>query len=67
MDVKSLKLSDNIKHIKTGKIYFFTGIIKAKVDGCWCDMYQYLDVEAREYFCRFEHDFEGFVKVSVLS
>lgn len=67
MDVKTLKLAENIKHVKTGRIYFFTSAVKAKVDGVWCDMHQYLDVEARECFCRFEHDFGGFVRVSVLS
>ena len=67
MDVKNLALTDVIKHVRTGRYYFYAGAIKVKIDGSWCDMHQYIDSESGKRFCRFEHEFCGFVNVPVLS
>lgn len=61
MNVKNLTLTDLIKHVRTGRCYFYAGTIKAKIDGSWCDMHQYIDSESGKRFCRFEHEFGGFV------
>ena len=47
-----------IKHVKSGGIYYLKEIIKSKVNGEWKDSVIYFDTTGK--FCRLIDDFSGF-------
>jgi hypothetical protein len=62
VNINDCRKGDVIGHIKTSKSYEYIGITRCKVDGCWVSMHTYESISgACERFCRFEHDFDGFV------
>ena len=65
MDIKNVKVGENIRHIPTGKVYYYSGITRLKQpEGGWVDVHSYNDYGVK-MFHRFEGDFDSFERYDI--